>query len=187
MGTPDLRFEGNPLVIAFGLGWPALTVKNIAALIIFVLLAYYYSVKYERKFVPCKNIKEFCSMLLYERPDKFYWIFYKSANNRKAFWALVAYAFIFPALTLRIVAVSEWLLVLQRNSWQSLNYWNFWLIYNSPSNSVIWNIYLDIKRIVPGGNIYNTVWITIGILIIPIWFLKEYKFNNMYIQTKGSI
>lgn len=186
IATPDLRFEANPLVTVFGLGWPALIVVNIVGAIFFVLSTYYHSIKYERKFVPCKNIKEFYSILFFERPDKFYWIIYKFPKNREAFWAMTAYSFIFVLFVVRITAIFEWILILQRNSWQSLNYWSFWYIYNSPSDSAIWNIFLYIMNNIVVNNsfrwgsfVFMVAFITC-ILLIPVqcWVLKEYKNNK---------
>jgi hypothetical protein len=65
LGTPDLSDEGNPISAIFDLGWFALVIANIIAIIVFSLFAHVAFDKYKTPCFTVKNFFEFYLMLFY--------------------------------------------------------------------------------------------------------------------------
>lgn len=111
INTPDLKYEANPLVTVFGLGWGALFLANLIFYALYVCLAYFLFFKYESPVLQVNNVREYVSQLYYSRPDKFVWFFYKWPKNWKPLVAVGAFAYIFVSPIARSILVFEWLMI----------------------------------------------------------------------------
>jgi len=165
IATPDLEFEGNPLVSVLGLGWGALFAANVVILSLFAILMYFAFVKYESPLLPYARFTQFFSMLFYRRPDKFVWSFYKPPKNWKPFVAMVGYAAGFVMPVNRTVIVFEWIL---------------WL-----SQSPIRDAYGSFRLLFPFGRFDITLTAILTLLLIVFWFFKEFQINKKRVLLAG--
>ena len=119
IGTPDLSNESNPLVVTAGLGWFALIASNALIFLIMVVLYRQAFLKFDPVTIKCNGFKEYMSMLLFGRPDKFNWIWYKIPSNKVGQTYLFSGAgYMVAVLTiLRIRYVIEWIGVLTDSRW----------------------------------------------------------------------
>jgi len=92
IGTPDLSMEGNPLVSVLGLGWKALFIANSIGFALYVSGVYYAFVRYKSPVIQCNGLKQYSSMLFFNRPDKFIWNFYRMPKNWAPTFAVCGYA-----------------------------------------------------------------------------------------------
>ena len=110
-GSPDLSKEANPLVHTLGFSWAGLLIANAVLFVLVALMAYYTFVKYQPKHISCSSKKEFLSLVLFNRPDKFKWTWYKLPNNKDGYrFMLACLGFIFAFITpyFRLKASIEW-------------------------------------------------------------------------------
>ena len=109
LATPDLFWEGNPLVRIFGLGWTALIVVNIVVFIPYSFLMYVAIFKYERVHIPCTSFREYTSMLFFGRPNvKNPFLALRTPNNFSAYAAALCFAIMMSMVIMRSVLIMEW-------------------------------------------------------------------------------
>lgn len=81
-----LQNEMNPLTQMFGVGWNGLIIANVIIVSFVILLAYQYYFKnnctYNFESKP-KNYREFISLLYFDKPNKFYRVFFWIPMNKK--------------------------------------------------------------------------------------------------------
>jgi len=70
IGTPDLKYEANPLVEVFGLGWGALIAHCMLGFLFCSGFTYYAFIRYRRPLLKCEGYRQYVSMLLYGCPDR---------------------------------------------------------------------------------------------------------------------
>jgi len=110
--------EANPLVVVFGLGWGTLIGVNVVMFVPVVMAAYYAFVKYccGRSQLACNGFMQYCSMLYYNRTDKFSWVMYKMSyslpTNRAPLLALSCFLFVVIFIAVRLVAVFGWITII---------------------------------------------------------------------------
>lgn len=165
IGTPDLKLESNPLVAKFGLGWEALFIANFLVFAIFILLSYYALVKYKSPVFKVGTFRQYCSMLFFNRPDKFIWVLYKFPNNWKFIFACSGYAFIISAPVCRAIVVIEWLFYI-------------------PNIRINFIEFIEYK--IPFLRFDLLVFLFLFIFYIFYWFYKEYKNNQKNLVVKGK-
>jgi len=168
IGTPNLLFEGNPLVTLFGFGWSALIIINLAILPFYIWLTYISFVGYKRSIIQCEGIKQYISIILYNRPDKFEWIIWKFPVNKKAwicYLAAIGYAISISFIIYRIILVIEWITFITK-------------IYRV-SYIVDWyhNYLLPIPKML------HLLLLIGGFLIY--WYYKEFKINQHNCEAKS--
>ncbi len=149
IGSPDLSKEANPLVHTLGFSWAGLLTANVILYALDVFMAYYVFIKHEPKIVACNNKKEYLSMMLFNRPDKYIWTWYKLPDNKDGYRFMFAcFSFIMVLVTplFRLKASIEWCMYL--------------------FNPELFNKYCDIL----GKVAVTTVWGR-GDLIIQVCFL----------------
>ena len=109
INTPDLSYEGNPLVAKFGLGWGALAIANIVFFALYFVVAYYSYFKYKTVFTEETKFTRYVSQITFDRPD----MFWKGCILPPKHWTpcIAAFGFcIFPsAIIARLIIVLEWL------------------------------------------------------------------------------
>lgn len=158
IGTPDLSLEANPLVAYFGLGWGALFIANFIFVILFVGLVYYAFVKYESPMIPYKTFKEYTSMLFFNRPDKFYGLFYKMPKNWKPVIATFGYVFGIAMPVGRAILVFEWILYLTKSPFRT--------------------VYYSFANIFPYSRVDMCLCCLLAVVLMFAWLIKEYKNNK---------
>jgi hypothetical protein len=91
-----IKDETNPLTVLFGVGWEGLIVTNLIIVGLITGAFYYYTFVYKLKLptIKPKNILEYISICYYDRPDKFYWIFYKMPIDKKTALGHMGYSLI---------------------------------------------------------------------------------------------
>ncbi|MBQ8539642.1 MAG: hypothetical protein IJ433_08325 [Ruminococcus sp.] len=117
IGSPDLSKESNPLVHTLGFSWAGLLAMNVILYALDVFMAYYVFIGYEPKIVACNSKKEYMSMMLFDRPDKYIWTWYKLPNNKDGYrFMLACFRFVIVLITplLRLKASIEWCVYLLR-------------------------------------------------------------------------
>lgn len=78
-------------------------------------MAYYVFIRYEPKLVACNSKKEYMSMMLFDRPDKYIWTWYKFPSNKDGYrFMLACFSFVMVLLipVLRLRASIEWCMYL---------------------------------------------------------------------------
>lgn len=137
--------------------------------IFYIIITFLSFVRYKRIAIQCKGIKEYCSMLYFERPDKFIWMFYKLPKRKSIIFAIWGniFAIVLPSLFI----TSSGITIIHRN-------WSIW--YHN-------NIARYLAAFSPGGP-WSAMSIVLAIMIIMaifspiIWFASEYSFNK-FAQT----
>jgi hypothetical protein len=152
INTPDLALEVNPWVAELGLGWVALLVANAISLALQICLFYYAFVKYKTRSFAVNNEREYVSQLLYNRPDKFKWCFYKTPKNWQPIYAMFAYCLSGSLLASRASVVLGWVAYY-------LDFQGFEVI----------------ARFIPFGRLDVMVTLVTFIVLIFTWFKKEYQ------------
>jgi hypothetical protein len=110
--TPDLSCEGNLFVSQLKIGWIGLIAVNLIIFCLYVLAAYFTFIRYKEPKYKVNSLKEYISMALFNRPDKFKWIWYKTPQNWKPTVACTAYAILVCLPLARAIAVCEWCIIL---------------------------------------------------------------------------
>lgn len=172
MGSADLSLETNPLVYSLGFNWCGLIISNVILIFIFIILVYYSFVKFKPEIIPCHDFKEYCSMIFFNRPDKFIWTLYKFPKNKRAYsylFACIGYVCSMLIPIIRLRAVLEWILLLSN---KKLFYFYCELIENISFNTLFGRF----------DNILMVVFIVIVLLIF--WFFKEYSINKKALNTE---
>ena len=78
----------------FGLSWSVSGIVIIGIGVLHALAIFYACVWYKRPApIECNGFKEFCSMLYFNRPDKFSWWWYKLPNNKMVLLVYVCTVF----------------------------------------------------------------------------------------------
>ena len=169
IGSPDLSIEGNPLVYVFGLSWKSLIILSIIFLVIIIALLYYSFFRFNRIRINCEGLRQYISILFYNRPDKIIWIFYKFPNNKSG----LSYFFASLGCVLAVVipigklfAVFLWIGII--NNLNIVNY------YHNNFNIIMTP--LGRADILIGG-------IILAILILYHWFYREYKINKKILEN----
>ncbi|MCL2188524.1 MAG: hypothetical protein FWC16_06670 [Defluviitaleaceae bacterium] len=167
--TPDLTWEANPLVSVLGFGWGALIGVNIKGNIIFACLFYFCFVKYERPDIHANNLREYMSIILYNRPDKFIWCFYKFPSNKEGWRALAAttgYLCVFMVNTGRVVFITNWLIIYTNSlhPWIDGGLRSHWFHYTLGT--------------IPALALAAIPCVIIGVITIFLWFNAGYKMNK---------
>ncbi len=109
INTPDLSFEGNPLVTELGLGWGALAIANIAVFAMLFALAYYSYFKYETILTNETKYTAYWSQITFDRPDRFWHGFILFPKHWKPIIAAFGASFPYAMIVARLVLVLEWL------------------------------------------------------------------------------
>ena len=170
IGTPDLSKEANPLVHTLGFSWGGLLVSNLILFALDVFLAYYLFIKYEPKRIVCNNKNEYVSMMLFERPDKYKWTWYKMPNNKDGYrFMLACFSFMMVLIVplLRLKAVIEWCVYLL--------------------NPALFNRYCEMLGKVGATTIFGRgdmliQIVVMAIIFVLVFFHREYKRNQKLIN-----
>lgn len=173
LGTPDLSNEANPLAKA-GLGWVGLIVGNIVFSAACIALYFYSFFIFKAELIPCNGFKEYISMLYYDRPDKFRWIFgigHKSQKRVKKY-ALACVGYLAFAVEIaRCRAIFEWICVLY---FKDLAYRMFSYFENISFLSVL-------------GRFDMLLFVLIIVLLVYVyWFYKQYRINKKALQEHND-
>ena len=173
IGSPDLSKESNPLVATLGFSWTGLLTANVILYAVDVFFAYYVFIKYKPKVVYCNNKKEYMSMMLFDRPDKFNWIWYKMPNNKDGYrFMLACFGFIMVLLTpiLRLKAVVEWCMYLY--------------------NTLLFDKYCDFLGKVGATTVWGRGDLIIQVLVLIVLFMfvfidRQYKLNKSILNENS--
>lgn len=172
IGSPDLSKEANTLVHTLGFSWDGLLVSNLILFALDVLMAYYLFIKYEPKIVECNNKKEYVSMMLFERTDKYKWTWYKMPNNKDGYrFMLACFSFMMVLITpvLRLKAVIEWCVYLLNPALFD----RYCEMLGKVETTTIWG---------RGDMIIQIV--VLAIIFVFLFFHREYKRNQKLINEK---
>ena len=172
IGTPDLALEANPLVTVFGLGWSALIIANVFTYALYIVLIYMVFVRYQRSVMLCEGFKQFISMLCYDRPDKFVWIWWKFPKNIvSSTFAPAGYAFAYVFPVIRLLAIFSWIL------------------YFSGVEFCVW-CFLNVRHIsfihIEVISLF-VLGIILGIILVFRWYYKEYRINKTALEALENL
>lgn len=166
MGSPDLSKEANPLVHTLGFSWTELLVANVFLFALYVFMVYYTFIKFQPEAVVCKSKKEYMSLVLFNRPDKFNWTWYKLPKSKDGYRFMLAclcFVFAFLVPITRLKASLEWSIYL--------------------FNRELFESYCDII----GKFSITTAWgrldviievLILAIILLIIYINREYKLNQ---------
>ena len=169
IGTPDLSSEANPLVFVFGFGWKSLIISSIIFFVVIVTLLYYAIFRFKRIVIQCEGFKQYMSLLFFNRPDKFIWIFYKFPKNKiglSYFGASFGYVLALLIPIVKLFAIILWMGIINNINVVHI-YHDFFNIAMTPfgrSDAFIGGIIL-----------FLFIWI--------YWFVKEYKVNKEALEN----
>ena len=111
MNTPDLSFEGNPLVAKLGFGWGALAIANIAVFALYFATAYYAYFKYKTVFTKETKYIRYWSQITFDRPDMFWKGCILLPKHWKPYIAAFGFSILPAAMIARLILVLEWLAI----------------------------------------------------------------------------
>ena len=163
IGTPNLRFEYNPLVYSFGFGWMSLLISNIIGFAFYILCAYYTLIKYKRPHFKVNSFNDYVSMLLYDKSGKKSIAWYQLPKNVKPYLSATAFAFMVALPIARLITVSEWCIHLTNRRLDA--------IYSA------WRIHLPFNRLD-----LLVAFVTV-IFSLIYWLFKEYCENKKFMET----
>lgn len=166
IGTPDLRFESNPLISFFGLGWSSLILSNILWFAFFALCAYFTLVKYQSPRFNVNSFQEYISMLFYNRPDKFIWSWYRLPKNWKPYLSAGGFAFMLTLPITRLIAILEWTFRLT----------------HSPLDSLVSSLSMQL----PFYRLDLLVAVMVVLFSFSFWMVKEYNRNKKELKRQVS-
>ena len=89
-----IKDERNPLTYFVGVGWTGLIIANVLVVGAIIGLLYYFYFRYKRPINPefrARNYRELASLHYFNRPDRFYQLFYKMPKNKKVMFAHFGY------------------------------------------------------------------------------------------------
>lgn len=156
--SPDIIFGNTVLFIVLGIIWQILYLPNVLIYVLYLYMSYFSLIKYKSPILNTKSFKEYCSMLAYDRPDKFAWTFYRLPKNWKFLFAALGYVFVFLLPIFKFLAVIEWIFTLKTIEF----------------GVVIWfNNYIYVMDI-----IYVCIYIIVSTVCLTFWFFKEYQYNK---------
>lgn len=155
LSTPNLFFEANPLVAVFKFGWSALIFSNLLGLLIYIFCCYYYFQRYQTINCKAENVGEYISQIMFDRQDKFLWIFYRVPKNWKPVKACLSYAFIWTFLFARMIALFEW--------------------YVWHSDTPLRNTYITFKETFAYERFDIIIITAFSFILVSHWFFKEYE------------
>jgi len=163
IGSPGLELEANPLITVFGLGWSALIIANIIVYAFFLIFIYIAFVKYKRTVIQCDGFRQFMSMLYFDRPDKYIWLWYKFPKGKVyRLFAPMGYAIAYVFPILRLIAISGWLMFLSGTELC------IFCLYGLPH---IYFMHMEVIVLAIIGILLLTV-------LISYWYSKEYRINK---------
>lgn len=158
LSTPDLTFEGNPLVTVFHLGWGALILVNLIGFLIYVFCCYYCFEKYRTIVCEAANVGEYTSKILFNRPDKPLWVFYIVPENWTPVRACLAYEYVCVLPIARVITIFEW--------------------YVWHSNAPFKDYYIALKNLFPYERLDIAIIIVLAFTNISLWFNREYSISE---------
>jgi hypothetical protein len=170
IGSPDLSSEANPLVYTLGLSWKSVIICSLIFLIIIVMLLFHAFFRFKRSVIQCEGLKQYISMLFFNRPDKFIWALYKFPKNKIGLSYLgtsLGYVLAIVIPIMKLIAVFLWVGVI--NNFSIVNYY-----HNN------FNI-----KMTPIGRTDTLIGgIILALLIWYYWFYKEYKINKKALENE---
>lgn len=93
----SMQGEMNPLTVFFGVGWNGLILSNILAVSLIVAMYAYYCFRYQAatsfQWQPA-NYREYASIRYFDRPDRFFQIYYKAPRHPKVLLAHAGYVLV---------------------------------------------------------------------------------------------
>ncbi|MDD2363069.1 MAG: hypothetical protein PHH84_09020 [Oscillospiraceae bacterium] len=161
LNTSDLSMESNPLISCLGMGWKALFISNFIVLGLCILTGYYSFVKYRTAVLNAKNLRQYISLILYNRPDKFVWFLYRMPKNPKPFFAILGYVLGYTLILGRAVVIFEWTLVSLKADLTG---------------------YYRLVGLFPLGRIDLVLVFAASLYLIMAWFINEYKKSKRYYE-----
>lgn len=166
VGTPDLTDEGNPISAIFNMGWLALIITNLFAIIIFAFFSYIAFDKYKTPQFTVKNFFEFYLMLFYNTKTMIVKPMFKLPKNWMPFFAMISFSACVSLIAGRVVVVLEWLAVL--------------LGYE-------YSLYFMVRKHIPFGR--TDIWVFILVFLVStlIWMQKQFKKVREYTENCGEI
>lgn len=153
INTPDLLFEGNPLVSKLGFGWTALAIANIVVFALVFLTSYYSYFKYKTKFTDETKFTAYCSQIVYDRPDKFWTGLLP--KHISPYIAAMGFSILYALIIGRLILVLEWLCI--------------------TFNIVLANPYFHFRDTYCFGRVDVFVAIITAIICTFYWLYKEFK------------
>ena len=154
LGTPDLSDEGNPISAIFDLGWLALVIANIIAIIVFSLFAHIAFDKYKTPYFTVKNFFEFYLMLFYNTKTMVVKPMFRLPKNWMPFFAMISFSACASLIAGRVVVVLEWIAIL--------------LGYKD-------SLYFVIRHHIPYGRADICVFVIAFLVSTLVWMNKEFK------------
>ena len=162
---PKLPYETYLFAsVMSGLGWSTLIIGwifiNTLISVVYVLLVYYSFVKYQRLIIECEGIKQYVSMLMFDRPDKFSWIWWKFPPNKATLMRAIApigFGIAYSLIIFQALCVVEWIGIIYESR---IIYWYFQNI----------NIFPPLVSVI--------VMVLSFLIFYTYWFYKEYKINQ---------
>ncbi len=92
-----MQGETNPLTVFFGVGWNGLILVNVLIVSLTVAMYAYYCFRYKAAtsftWRPA-NYREYASIRYFDRPDRFFQIFYKTPRHPKVLMAHAGYVLV---------------------------------------------------------------------------------------------
>lgn len=157
--TPDLVIEGNPLVSIFGFGWISLIIANIIVYAFYLFIVYYSFVKYQHVTNFGESHLCYISNLLFDRPDRFRWVFYRTPKNWAPVFAAIGYGLAYALPISRIFVIAEWSMLL---------------------TGTFLNVLFSVLQAVPFGRLDILAALCIAIFLLFHWFFRESRIKIEY-------
>ena len=164
INTPDLSWEGNPLVAELGLGWGALIIANIAVFALFFAASYYSYYKYQTVFTKETKYTRYISQITFDRPDMFWKGSFLLPKHIKPYIAAYGFAMLPAAIIARLILVLEWLATTFRVAGR--------YEYNYFENTYFF------------GRLDVVAAVVIGLAGMFYWFHLEYRKQLMYAKSE---
>lgn len=163
--TPDLAYEGNPLVTVLEFGWPGLILINILTYIAFITMALYGYVLYRSPASDEIEIMRYLADITYGDPEKAS----RGMWRKPKYWApqiaCLCYSVSTALPAARLIIIIEWILLLTHT--------------HAPA-------FFSMVALFPMGRIDFFIAVLLAWGLSFQWIYREFRCNKQRIVTTGK-
>lgn len=165
IATPNLVFEGNPLVNAFSWGWVELVALNAVTYVLYVIMAYYGFIRYKPPRSGETELRRYLADINYGDPDKVVPMMWKLPKHWGPQMACLCWSASLALPLSRLIIVFEWLLMILR---------------------IPWRAFFKVVAVFPGGRIDMFLAVLVAWGLSFLWIRLEFKENLKRIKKEDE-
>lgn len=112
--TPDLKYEGNPLVTNLQFGWKGLIITNVITFLVYFIMALYAYIIYKPPQSNEIEVMRYLADITYDDPEKTVWGMWKKPKHWAPQISCLCYSVSTALPFARLIIVIEWVLLISK-------------------------------------------------------------------------